>query len=176
MNLDSITAAERIDTHLTKPPLLLRLLPPNSLSCAKQDVGGGAAASKKLRGQGGRDWLGDYQEAPALVFDKKMRGVSLQASFDGGEVLTKPLRLLGSPRVFCRRQKRGHLNAKSDFGEILVEVFDLAGNSIARSKPIRGDSLDITIDWEYDGLKRLEDPVVLRFTLRNTCLFAVWCT
>jgi hypothetical protein len=69
-----------------------------------------------------------------------------------------------------------HLNAKSDFGEILVEVLDLAGNSIARSKPIRSDSLDIAIDWEHDGLKRLEDPVVLRFTLRNACLFAVWCT
>jgi hypothetical protein len=102
-----------------------------------------------------------------LATIKKDRFVSLQASYDGGEVLTKPLRLLGSDL---------HLNAKSDFGEIIVEVLDLAGNSIARSKPIRSDSLDLTVDWQDGSLKRLEDPVVLRFTLRNACLFAVWCT
>ena len=98
---------------------------------------------------------------------KRDRFVSLQASFDGGEILTKPLRLLGSNL---------HLNAKSDFGEILVEALDLAGNGIAKSKPIRSDSLDIVIDWKYGDLKDLSAPVVLRFTLKNACLFAVSCT
>ncbi|NVM56993.1 MAG: hypothetical protein HWN51_02575 [Desulfobacterales bacterium] len=97
---------------------------------------------------------------------KKDRFVSLQASFDGGQILTKPLRLVGSDL---------HVNAKSDFGEILVEVFDLAGNSIARSEPIRSDSLDIVVDWKRGNLKSLKAPVVLRFKLKNACLFAVWC-
>ncbi|HUS71547.1 MAG TPA: hypothetical protein VMY06_00665 [Sedimentisphaerales bacterium] len=98
---------------------------------------------------------------------KRDRFVSLQASFDGGRILTKPLMLLGSDL---------HVNAKSEFGEILVEVFDLAGNSIARSRPVRSDSLDVIIDWKRGSLKGLKDPVVLRFTLKNASLFAVWCT
>jgi len=98
---------------------------------------------------------------------KKDRFVSLQASFDEGEILTKPLILQGNNL---------HLNAKSDFGQILVEVLDLSGNIIARSKLIRSDSLDIVIDWEYGGLRNLNAPVVVRLALKNACLFAVWCT
>ena len=98
---------------------------------------------------------------------KKDRFVSLQTSFDGGEILTKPLKLIGSDL---------HINAKSDFGEISVEVFDLAGNSIASSKAIRTDSLDIVVDWKRGSLEGLDSPVILRFTLKNACLFAVWCT
>jgi hypothetical protein len=98
---------------------------------------------------------------------QKDRFVSLQASFDGGEILTKPLKLEGSDL---------HINAKSDFGEIVVEAFDVAGNSIAKSESIRSDSLDITVDWKRGSLKSPKSPVVLRFTLQNACLFAVWCT
>ncbi len=98
---------------------------------------------------------------------KKDRFVSLQASFDGGEILIKPLELAGSHL---------HLNAKSDFGEILVEVLDLGGNIIAGSKPVKGDGLDIVVDWRHGSLENLKAPVVLRFTLKNACLFAVWCT
>jgi len=102
-----------------------------------------------------------------LATVKKDRFVSLQASFDGGQIFTKPLRLLGSNL---------HLNAKSDFGEILVEVLDTAGNSIAKSRSVRSDSFDIVIDWEHGSLRSLPAPVVLRFTIKNACLFAVWCT
>jgi len=98
---------------------------------------------------------------------KKDRFVSLQASFDGGEILTKPLKLAGSHL---------HFNAKSDFGEILVEVLDLEGSIIAGSKPVKGDGLDIVADWKNGSLENLKAPVVLRFTLKNACLFAVWCT
>jgi hypothetical protein len=98
---------------------------------------------------------------------KKDRFVSLQASFDGGEILTKPLKLQGNNL---------HLNAKSDFGQILVEVLDLSGNIIARSKSVRSDSLDIVIDWEYGSLRNLNTPVVLRLAIKNACLFAFWCT
>ncbi len=102
-----------------------------------------------------------------FVTVKKDRFVSLEASYDGGEILTKPLILIGSNL---------HINAKSDFGEILIEVLDLAGNNIARSKTIRNDSLDILVDWKRGSLKDVKSPVVLRFTLRNACIFAVWCT
>jgi len=98
---------------------------------------------------------------------KKDRFVSLQASFDGGEILTKPLKLIGSNL---------HINAKSDFGEIVVEILDVAGNSIARSKTIQRDELDILVDWKRGSLKDVKSPVVLRFTLKNACMFAVWCT
>jgi hypothetical protein len=98
---------------------------------------------------------------------QKDRFVSLQASFDGGEILTKPLKLTGSNL---------HINAKSDFGEIVVEVLDVAGNSITRSKTIRSDSLDIVVDWKRGSLKGVKDPILLKFTLENACLFAVWCT
>ena len=97
---------------------------------------------------------------------EKDRFVSLQASFDGGEIVTKSLRIAGTDL---------HVNAKSNFGEIVVDVFDLAGASIAKSEPIRSDSLDIAVDWKRGSLKGLEGPVVLRFTLKNACLFAVWC-
>lgn len=98
---------------------------------------------------------------------QKDRFVSLQASFDGGVIVTKPLKLAGSDL---------HVNAKSAFGEIVVEVFDLEGNSIARSKTIRSDSLDIVVDWKRGNLKGVNAPVVLRFTLKNAYLFAIWCT
>jgi hypothetical protein len=91
------------------------------------------------------------------------RFVSLDASFDGGEILTKPLTLKG---------KRLHLNANSDFGEINVEALDTTGQSIARSKPIRRDNLDTLIEWEGGEIR---GAVVLRITLKNACLYALWC-
>jgi len=91
------------------------------------------------------------------------RFVSLDASFDGGEILTKPLTLKG---------KHLHLNAKADFGEINVEALDSTGQSIARSKPIHSDSLDTLVEWEGGEIR---GAVVLRIRLKNACLFALWC-
>ena len=102
-----------------------------------------------------------------LATVKKDRFVALQASFDGGQIVTKSLRLSGSDL---------HLNAKSDFGEILVEVLDPAGKRIAKSKPVRADGLNIVVDWESGSLKAVDSCIVLRLTLRNACLFALWCT
>jgi hypothetical protein len=90
------------------------------------------------------------------------RFVSLDASFNGGEILTKPLRLKG---------QRLHLNVNSEFGEISVEPLDSAGQSIARSKPIRSDNLDVPVEWEGGEIR---DTVVLRITLTNACLYALW--
>jgi hypothetical protein len=91
------------------------------------------------------------------------RFVSLDASFDGGEIVTKPLKLAG---------KRLHLNASSDFGEITIEAVDRKGQSIARSKPIHRDDLDTLFEWEGGEIK---EAVVLRITLKNACLYALWC-
>jgi hypothetical protein len=95
------------------------------------------------------------------------RFVSLQASFDGGHLTTRPLRLEGETL---------HLNAKSDFGQIVVEVLDAAGQVVARSEPVRQDALDIPVPWQEGDLQGLKAPVVLRITLRNALLFALWCS
>src|SRR6185295_1110003 len=73
-----------------------------------------------------------------LATIQRDRFVSLDASFDGGEIITRPLKLKG---------KNLHLNANSDFGEINVEALDSTGTSIAKSKPIHCDSLDTLIAW-----------------------------
>lgn len=98
---------------------------------------------------------------------KRDRFVSLGASFDGGELLTKPVQLLGN---------RLHLNTKSDFGEIVIEVLNGEGKRIARSKPVSTDSLNAVVEWAEGGLERMKDPVVLRITLKNALVFALWST
>jgi hypothetical protein len=98
-----------------------------------------------------------------LATIQRDRFVSLDASFDGGQILTKPLQLKG---------KRLHLNANSAFGEINVEALNSTGQSIARSKPIHCDSLDTLIEWERGGI---QGAVALRIGLKNACLYALWC-
>ena len=92
------------------------------------------------------------------------RFVSLAASFDGGEVLTKPVVLAG---------RTLHVNAKSDFGEILIQALDESGRIMAQSHAIRADSLDLAVEWER-GAAPQNLPVALRFLIRNAHLFAVW--
>lgn len=93
------------------------------------------------------------------------RFVALEASFDGGELLTKPLRLAG-PNL--------HLNAKADFGEIVLEVLDRAGQPLAQSAPIHHDGLDLPVVWR-DTPPPTGTPVTLRLRLKNARLFALWC-
>jgi len=96
---------------------------------------------------------------------KRDRFVALEASFDGGEIETKPLQLKGATL---------HLNAKSDFGEIIVEMFDGHGELLARSKAIQRDSLDIPVKWD-EKPEPFDGPVTLRIKLNNARLFALWC-
>jgi hypothetical protein len=98
-----------------------------------------------------------------LATIQRDRFVSLEASFDGGEIITKPLKLNGKHLL---------LNAKADFGEILVDVRNASGQSIARSKPVSCDSLDALIEWETGDMK---DAKGLRILLKNACLYALWC-
>ncbi len=95
------------------------------------------------------------------------RFVSLDASFDGGEIVTRPLKLQGNAL---------HLNAKSDFGQITVEALDEAGQVIAASLPIRADSLDTVVPWDGPDPFANGGPVTLRMRLRNAQLYAIWCT
>ena len=94
------------------------------------------------------------------------RFVSLGASYDGGEVLTPWLNLNGTAL---------HLNARSGFGEIVVEVINRKMELIARSKPISTDSLDTPVFWQLGDLQRVKEPVSLRIYLKNALLFSVWC-
>ena len=95
------------------------------------------------------------------------RFVSLGSSFEGGEILTHPLQLAG---------RHLHLNAKSDYGEIRIEVLDTTGKVIARSRPAREDSLDSVVEWEEGSLAGVQAPVTLRISIDNALLFAIWCT
>ncbi len=96
---------------------------------------------------------------------KRDRFVALEASFDGGVIVTKPVTLKSAAL---------RLNAKADFGEILVEVLASVGKVIAKSAPIRRDGLDLSVEWKEDSPLPTV-PVALRITLTNARLFALWC-
>lgn len=114
----------------------------------------------------GRD-VGRRVSCIGLATVPRDRFVSLGASFDGGQVLTKPLHIKG---------KTLHLNAKCDSGEILVEALDVRGKVLARSKPLTADGLDLPVVWDQGKLPPGPEPVVLRFALRNALWFSFWAT
>ena len=80
-------------------------------------------------------------------------------------MITKPLKLKGS---------KIHLNAQSDFGEILLELVDANGKLIAQSTPIHQDGLDIPVKWSKE-IRQPQELVQLRIRLKNARLFALWC-
>ena len=67
------------------------------------------------------------------------------------------------------------LNAKSDFGEITVELLDGEGKVLAQSKSIQRDALNIPVEWKKEAPKIQDAPVTLRIKLQNARLFALWC-
>jgi hypothetical protein len=97
---------------------------------------------------------------------KRDRFVALEASFDDGEIVTRPMKLNGTTL---------RLNAKSDFGEIIVELLDGNDNLLASSKPIQRDGLDIPVEWTSSVAKPI-DAVKVRIKLKNARLFALWCS
>ncbi|MEK7676157.1 MAG: hypothetical protein AAB676_10040 [Verrucomicrobiota bacterium] len=96
---------------------------------------------------------------------KRDRFVALESSFNGGEIVTKPVRLKSAAL---------RLNAKSDFGEIRVEVLAPDGQVLATSAPIQRDGLDLAVEWNV-SFPLPSVPVALRFKLTNARLFALWC-
>jgi len=101
-----------------------------------------------------------------LATVKRDRFVSLGSSFDGGTIITRPLTLKG---------KTLHLNAKSDYGEIIVKIIAEDGTVIAESRPVKRDSLDAAVEWESGSPDALNGQVTMQITLKNALLFAIWC-
>lgn len=107
---------------------------------------------------------GEEKSGIGFATIKRDRFVALVASFDGGEIVTKPVNLKSTAL---------HLNAKSDFGEIVVELLDTRGKQLARSKPILSDGLDIPVEWSGD-VEQPSGPVTLRIQLKNARLYSLW--
>jgi hypothetical protein len=98
-----------------------------------------------------------------LATIKRDRFVALEGSFEKGSIVTKPLKISGSAL---------HLNAKADFGEIIVELLDEQGKSLAKSKPITQDLTDLNVQWKND--LKLPDISSLRISISNARLYAIW--
>jgi hypothetical protein len=95
---------------------------------------------------------------------------SLDASYDGGRVTTKPMRIRGG-------QLR--VNAKADFGRLRVEMLDSSGHALPGfgqddCRVMQADQVDEPIVWkENASLEKLKDrPIRLRFHLENVRLYA----
>ncbi|MBI2298085.1 MAG: hypothetical protein HYU66_03890 [Armatimonadetes bacterium] len=97
---------------------------------------------------------------------------SLEASFDGGELVTMPWELEGGDLV---------LNAKCDYGSIRVELLDaedhpLPGYALADCVPVSADGTALPVRWtEHADLSGAAGRTVrLRFELRNARLYSYW--
>ena len=116
----------------------------------------------------GRD-DGDRFGAIGLATLRRDGFCSMDAGFDGGRLTTVPLLL---PKGAL------HLNVKSDFGAVGVEV--LRGDSEpipnAKSAIVRTDACDARVEFpEGFALSAACDrPVRLRFSLSNARLFSFW--
>ncbi|HEU5317177.1 MAG TPA: hypothetical protein VFX49_13795 [Chloroflexota bacterium] len=98
---------------------------------------------------------------------------SLDASYDGGIVVTTPAQLEGETLS---------LNVKGDYGEVRVELLDergdpLSGYSEEECVPVHEDGVAVPVRWrDRTSLAALADrPVKLRFTLKNTRLYSYRC-
>ncbi len=91
----------------------------------------------------------------------------MQAGFDGGQVVTKPL-LLPVGKL-C-------INATSDWGKIMVEVLDADGKMIEdmSSAPVSANGVHLQVYWpKGKTLAHLTGkPVRLRFTVNNALLYS----
>jgi hypothetical protein len=95
---------------------------------------------------------------------------SLDASYDGGRITTKPFRTQG-------RQLR--VNAKAEAGRLRVEVLDDSGQALPGfgrddCRVMQVDRVDEPIGWKanasLDSLKNR--PIQLRFHLENVRLYS----
>ncbi len=98
---------------------------------------------------------------------------SMNASFDGGSITTRPYRFVGSMLL---------LNAKSDYGKVLVELLDeddtpIQGYSRGECAPVETDGVDVPVRWKGGlSLADLEGrPVKVKFHLFNARLYSYRC-
>jgi len=94
---------------------------------------------------------------------------SLDAGYDGGQVMTKQFVFTGATLK---------VNAKANFGQVVVEVLDEKGKPAPGFKremcePMQTDSVDHSIRWKDSSLADLRGkPVRLRFYLTNARLYS----
>ena len=95
---------------------------------------------------------------------------SLDASYDGGRITTKPFRTHG--RQLC-------VNAKADCGRLRAEVLDQSGQSLSGfgrddCRAMQVDRVNEPMSWkENASLDSLKDrPIRLRFHLENVRLYS----
>ena len=118
--------------------------------------------------QSGLTDSGPQQSSIGLATIRLDGWCSLGASFDGGELTTKPFVLPQGTTGIA-------LNAKADWGEIVVELLGDDGEVLAGSAPVTGDSARLAVAWP-EGIRPAQlvgRPVRLRFIVRNA-LFYSW--
>jgi len=95
---------------------------------------------------------------------KRGRLLSLEASFDGGTVVTKPLELKGSAL---------RLNANAAHGTLGVSLLDEAGQPLAGwdATVLGQDAVEIPVPFKQPLSALGAKPVRLQFTLKNAQLF-----
>ena len=98
---------------------------------------------------------------------------SIDASFDGGSITTRPVMIGGETLS---------LNVKSDYGQVLVELLDEEGRPIPgytreECLPLQVDSVDARVAWREKGSLRevKEEPVKVKFYLFNARLYSYRC-
>jgi hypothetical protein len=107
-----------------------------------------------------------FNASIGLATWKLDRFVSADAPAEGGALTTVPVVFSGS---------RLELNAatKKD-GSITVEILDLQGRALARSKRFSGDDLRHPVEWtrKTDLAKLAGTPVTLRFRMKSAELYS----
>ncbi len=112
----------------------------------------------------GKD-TGPSYGAVGLAKIKRGRLISLEASFDGGSILTKPLMFSGD---------NFFINANAKFGQVVVELLDENNKQLPGWKSVISaqDGVKIPVIFEGKSLVQLnKKPIIIKFTLSNAQLF-----
>lgn len=107
-----------------------------------------------------------YTSSIGLVSWKLDRFVSADGPAEGGRLTTVPIQYHGCRLVLNASTAAG--------GRVSVNLFDLQGKCLARSRPITGDSLRHAVQWDTgaDIARWAGQPVELRFELQDARLFS----
>ena len=91
--------------------------------------------------------------------------VSLHVASEGGTVVTKELEF-GKGDL--------HLNyVTEENGSVVVERLNEKGEVVAKSKPLKGDSTDATVEWKNGTPFQESGKGVFRFLLKNADLYSM---
>lgn len=122
--------------------------------------------SASNRGHGQRQRKPEHTFGIGLVTWKLDRFVSADAPPEGGVLTTVPVAFTGSRLELNAVTKPG--------GQITVEILNLAGQTMAQSKPFAGDDLRARLEWmqAVDLAALAGTPVSLRFRLKNAELYS----